>query len=1156
MYRSLDSQLDKAKRAADAAAVEDSIGAMQSKEDWICFNVLRDIQRTANPLSPPFITPEGSLVSDVQAKLAMLVETIFPMATLATNMSDSESPPTHTLPTATGLAAATEHELKAAVHAMDRNKSPGPDHIRPDLIKDLYEDCDGEAFRSHLLKVVNHCIQDGHFPCEWRTATISIIAKGGDRDLRLPKSYRPIALLCTASKLVESIICMRLQHALARKHPLVNQFGSVPGISTSHAVGSVLDAGRNAIRDKEKVALLTIDVASAFNQIDHARLRQIFDDIGLKSFGKWVYAWLQDRSVQLRLEGSTSPPYQMGSRGVPQGSPLSPLLWAIYIDSALHISPMSSAPVLQGAYVDDLFAVISSTSIPDLYADCQAWLDGLFAWCAERDINLDKPSFMVVSGSNPKRLELANVNLTLQDGSNIQTSQTSIKLLGVTIGAQASLREFIVRKCDSTLRTVNTLLWTMRSAGSVSTAVRWRIAKAILFPILDFASDLHPIIQRPLEPNVAKTEKAIYAFILGTQNTGSLPKGESMAHELGQLGALYRWKMQSLTLLARVLSNRNHTSSRAAANAVRRVRQGDMDPYVETITLFRIEGGKMDRGFSRAAPLISPFKVAATALPFDTIEPISLPIIAPYQWIPLDVSILERDVAIATEANIQKQQGKQAVRLYTDGSESKEPPQLTAAFIAYAQANPEHTWQDAAAIDPHSWDILEAELLAILLALRSCRPLPDTEDDSRSQPPWRRIDVFSDSQHSLNRLASTWASDRRHLQHLTTQIRAEVDWLKRHGTREIIFRWIPGHSHIQGNEAADNLARHCSTPTRPPTAEFGSIALLKRIAKDSAVSTQALSWENYASDSLFEVSPSFQPDEMILVRDCSSTLARLLLRFRSNVLCVAGHRQASDACICGDPKQTRAHVLLECTETVVTRLALQKFFRAEDRTSLRILLQGGHFDDSTLRQQYLAALSNHLTKCFRVIHDTNVNLGVFPETINEDTSFSYDNSVASSSAERSVEEMFAADRSWIHALDAAVREIDNAAAGDAERIDEDEGLPMEQASYQQEPQPAADQIAEEQDVAPDGRIIRRAGHCPTSTSTQMHEPVLSSSAPTEEELSVAADGRIIRRAGNRSNCTSTQMHEPGPSSAPSDEEEYLIAADGRIIRRRGTNQPK
>ena len=78
---------------------------------------------------------------------------------------------------------------------------------------------------SDILGIHNRSWNQGVFPDEWKTAVIIPIPKP-DKNLELPESYRPIALLSCISKLIENMVGRRLVHITENEKMFsVNQYG-------------------------------------------------------------------------------------------------------------------------------------------------------------------------------------------------------------------------------------------------------------------------------------------------------------------------------------------------------------------------------------------------------------------------------------------------------------------------------------------------------------------------------------------------------------------------------------------------------------------------------------------------------------------------------------------------------------------------------------------------------------------------------------------------------------------------------------------------------------------------------------------------------------------------------------------------------------------
>lgn len=114
-------------------------------------------------------------------------------------------------------------------------------------------------------------------------------------------------------------------------------------------------------------------------------------------------------------------------------------------------------------------------------------------------------------------------------------------------------------------------------------------------------------------------------------------------------------------------------------------------------------------------------------------------------------------------------------------------------------------------------EMLDAELWGISEALK----IAPKENTSRKAGT---ITVFSDSQAAIKQLQESKSNAG---QALKIQIFKRAKQLHTHGG-ELVVRWIPGHSGIEGNEQADKAAKEAATDGRIQTARWSSLSHIKR----------------------------------------------------------------------------------------------------------------------------------------------------------------------------------------------------------------------------------------------------------------------------------------------------------------------------------------
>uniref|UniRef100_A0A8C5LLZ8 Reverse transcriptase domain-containing protein n=1 Tax=Leptobrachium leishanense TaxID=445787 RepID=A0A8C5LLZ8_9ANUR len=319
----------------------------------------------------------------------------------------------------------TSGELVVVLKLMKAGKSPGPDGLPVEYYKHFAQD-----LLPRMLSVFNSVGADTSFHPHTIAATIAVIPKPG-KDGSECKNYRPISLLNADAKIFAKLLAERLKPFLS-KLIRPDQVGFIPGREARDATARAIGAVAYARQTGEGVILLSMDAEKAFDRVSWPFLFQVLHRMGLPDiFLEQVQALYTNPSARIRVNGALSAPIPIYN-GTRQGCPLSPLLFALYLEPLLEaVRSTDSITGIRGAsrshvvsaYADDLLFMLTNveTSLPAVRKVLSA-----FGEVAGFRVNMDKS-------------EILNVNLSQRCVTRLKRSvpftwcTDRIKYLGIWI---------------------------------------------------------------------------------------------------------------------------------------------------------------------------------------------------------------------------------------------------------------------------------------------------------------------------------------------------------------------------------------------------------------------------------------------------------------------------------------------------------------------------------------------------------------------------------------------------------------------------------------------------------------------------------------------------------------------------------------------------
>ena len=342
---------------------------------WASRNARRELEQEYFPV----LQKDGITAESAEAKAELLYQECFPTppAVDLTNLEGYRYSGQLDNEPEAGLEV-SESEQQAAIARLKPDKAPGEAGLPNRVIKAV-----ASITPKRLQKLFSACLKLGYHPEAFRRAVTVVLKKPGKKDYTDPGAYRPIALLDTLGKVLESIVAKRIS-GLAERFDLLPdaQYGARPGRSTETALLSLVERVRAAWErdDQCVVSLLSMDVAKAFDRVSHPRLLHELRKASIpEALVKWVSSFLGGRSTSIRIGGYTSAMRQV-QVGIPQGSPISPILYLFYNACLIRDCENRGLGTSPMAFVDDnnVLAIGNSTeanvrSLGEIEVKCKNW---------------------------------------------------------------------------------------------------------------------------------------------------------------------------------------------------------------------------------------------------------------------------------------------------------------------------------------------------------------------------------------------------------------------------------------------------------------------------------------------------------------------------------------------------------------------------------------------------------------------------------------------------------------------------------------------------------------------------------------------------------------------------------------------------------------
>lgn len=767
--------------------------------------------------SPPLRRPDGSLAKSPGEKTEVLHRTL-----LSRELDIADNP--------LGCPAVPQRKIAWPRFEVEEvfsatcgvsSTTPGSDEIPANIIRLAWP-----ILGSRIVTLFQRCYDRGVHPSIFKQAQVVILPKSGRRDRASPSSYRPISLLSCLGKGLERVLARRISFLALRMHILGKDQCSAVSRRSAVDLTTALACDIQSAWDEKLVAgMITLDIKGAFDGIAQGRLVNRLREQGWpEQLLGWTASFFDDRTATIRLDGQLSQTFDLRC-GLPQGSPVSPILFLLYVEPLLKLTRY------RFGYADDVCLLAHGKTLDQVQQRLQQSLELSLQWGVENGITFEASKTELQYFHRKRRyvepsIDLANHSIAAND---------CTKWLGVFFDRKLQFKEHLSKARIRARQVTDHLKQLCGTTFGASPVLLRQAVEACAFSTLLYGAETW------------------YSKSTTQQAIGQL----QVAMNRGARAVLPVYRT---TPSAALIRESGWGTAEAWLNRLRnrytvRVAAADPDhPLRRRWNTTRFRWIRQDIDVELTLP---------------TSEP---------PWHIFDRDRLRQEVgAVGRQAGpgvfehwLNNSTNPLDLTIYSDGSMDGDNS-AGAGFIIFRGHGQDKELVHHGIIPlGQTAEVYDAEIVGAVEGLRAA-----------VQSPWSpfqgNVKLILDNEEAAIRLhsglsttsASNDLSSFRHLRQT---------WMEgafSGNRREVTVRWCPGHAAFEGNEAADGLAKAACQGPPPPNRKL-TIARAKRLVKRLFEEQNVRFWEREAPQRYSDLGikmTSRAPSELSLPR---KHMARLL----------------------------------------------------------------------------------------------------------------------------------------------------------------------------------------------------------------------------------------------------------------------------------------
>jgi ribonuclease HI len=688
---------------------------------------------------------------------------------------------------------------------------------------------------------------------------------------------------------------------MAEKHHLLHhlQIGGRPKRSAVDAVmllTSMVDQGK---REGKITSTLCIDVKGAFDNVFRQRLLQTLKEMRLNpAIIRWVDSFLTDRLASLTFDAESEPMTPI-TTGIPQGSPVSPILFLLYLKPLFtklnQIHPHITSP----SYIDDICLLIQGNTAAGNARQLEQAAATCFCWGKSNAVAFDDPKSELMHYTNSRNPDNSNeTKVKLPNGTIIAPSEVQ-RWLGIWLDRKLSWKEHIKRKSTSAMRAFLSISRLANSEKGLSQSALRQLYQSCITTVADFGSEVWWNGQKSQSNPLQKIQNQALRKIAGAFRTTPIAALEA---EIGLLPVDIRLDLRHKNYTTRLLTLPDtHPLLPLCPNTFPKTpdneredpsRNSKFTPWHNTTNTKRQYVTRLDKALATTSQHLQPQSI---------VETIQTTTHNPWETTIIDILIphgTKEEVANQhTQRHFFTHADSQQLCFYTDGSQLNNK---CGAGIYASRAGT--TVHESSYYLGEECEVFDAELYGIAKATHLATKLLDQ--------PTTDVWIFCDNQSAVLRMANSLPMPGQEyiLNGLNNIKKLNNANIKTH------IHWVPGHVNVKGNERADHLAKEGTTKKRQERDSRVSITYLKRKMREDALKDWKQRWTKVRTGRSYEGQPGTNLHPILRNHKSRRTVSTLIqMRTghgynRAYLSRIPTTKITTPRCSCGYRNQTPKHL--------------------------------------------------------------------------------------------------------------------------------------------------------------------------------------------------------------------------------------------------------